>query len=197
MRPTLIVLAKAPRMGRVKRRLARDFGEAAALCFYRSCLAGTLRRLGRDPRWTKILAVAPDRAISGWPRPWQAVPQGAGDLGRRMLRQLRAAGPGPAVLIGGDIPGIDPGAVARALDRLRRADVVFGPSDDGGYWLIGFRRPPPDEDALSGVRWSTEHAMADSIAALRRKAGLRVALADTIADVDDLAALRRWRSRRR
>ena len=189
MRPTLVVLAKAPRMGRVKRRLAAGLGEAQALRFYRSCLAGTLRRLGRDPRWERVLAVAPDRALAGWPPGWRAVPQGGGDLGERMLRQLMAAGPGPAVLVGGDIPGITPAAIAQALAALRRADAVFGPSDDGGYWLIGFRRPPRRVDLLAGVRWSTEHALEDSVRAL----GLRTAYAGRIADVDEAAGYRRWR----
>lgn len=200
MRPRVVVLAKAPRMGRVKRRLARGIGEAQALRIYRACLAATLRRLSRDPRWDCVLAVAPDRALTGWPRhcqtrPWQTQPQGRGDLGERMLRGL-AGGPGgrrrgPAVLVGSDIPEITAAAVARALARLRRADAVFGPSEDGGYWLIGFRRPPRRTDLLAGVRWSSPQALADSRERLER-AGLTTALADPLADLDDRDSLRRW-----
>ncbi|WP_075768726.1 TIGR04282 family arsenosugar biosynthesis glycosyltransferase [Aerophototrophica crusticola] len=188
-RGTLIVLAKAPALGRVKRRLARGLGEAQALRFYRTCLSGTLRRLGNDPRWRSVLAVAPDRATVArhWPRGWTVVPQGGGDLGVRMLRQLQSAG-GPAVLVGGDIPGITPALIARALDALRYADAVFGPSDDGGYWLIGLARSPRRLDSLAGVRWSTEHALADSIRAL----GLKTALVDRLADVDEAEGYRRW-----
>ncbi len=186
IRPTLIVLAKAPRMGRVKTRLARGIGQAQALRFYRATLARTLRVLGRDPRWDRVLAVAPDPALSGWPKDWRAVPQGGGDLGVRMLRHLARA-PGPAVLIGGDIPGVTPAAIARAFRELRRHAVVFGPAEDGGYWLIGTRRPPRDLNALSGVRWSTPHALADSIAAL----GLEPGFTDTLRDVDDADAYRR------
>ncbi|ACJ00549.1 TIGR04282 family arsenosugar biosynthesis glycosyltransferase [Rhodospirillum centenum] len=201
MRPRVVVLAKAPRLGRVKRRLARGVGEAEALRIYRACLAATLRRLGRDPRWDCVLAVAPDRALTGWPRPcqtrpWQTRPQGHGDLGERMLRGL-AGGPGgrrrgPAVLVGGDIPEITAAAVAGALARLRRADAVFGPSEDGGYWLIGFRRPPRRTDLLAGVRWSSPQALADSRERLAR-AGLTTELADPLADLDDRESLRRWR----
>lgn len=186
IRPTVIVLAKAPRMGRVKTRLARGIGQAQALRFYRATLARTLRVLGRDPRWDRVVAVAPDRALAGWPDAWRAVPQGAGDLGVRMLRQLAAA-PGPAVLIGGDIPGVTPAAIARAFQELRRHAVVFGPAEDGGYWLIGTRRPPRDIHALSGVRWSTPHALADSIDALSLAPGFT----DTLRDVDDADAYRR------
>lgn len=62
-RPTLIVLAKAPRMGLVKTRLARAVGQAEAVRFHRTALARTLRVLSRDPRWRKVLALAPDREI--------------------------------------------------------------------------------------------------------------------------------------
>lgn len=187
IRPTLIVLAKAPRMGRAKTRLACGIGQTAALRFYRATLARTLRVLGHDPRWDKVLAVAPDGALAGWPREWRVVPQGGGDLGARMLRQLAAVS-GPAILIGGDIPGVTSTAIGRAFSQLRRHDVVFGPAEDGGYWLIGTRRPPRSVRALAGVRWSTAHALADSVAAL----GLRAGFADILPDVDDATDYKRY-----
>ncbi len=87
------------------------------------------------------------------------------------------------VLIGSDIPELRPTDVAAALRALGRADAVFGPALDGGYWLVGMspRRPAKP---FAGVRWSSEHALADTLANFR---GRRVALLRTLRDVDTAA----------
>jgi glycosyltransferase A (GT-A) superfamily protein (DUF2064 family) len=91
-------------------------------------------------------------------------------------------GPGPVLIVGADIPAIAPHHVADAFAALGRADAVFGPAPDGGYWSIGLanRRPPPP-GFLRGVRWSGPHALADSIETLP---GRRVAFTHRLADVD-------------
>jgi len=189
----LVVLAKAPRLGTVKRRLAADIGPVRATVFYRRTLAALLRRLGRDRRWRLWLAVTPDAAVPTM-RPWlppgaRAIPQGRGDLGARMGRMFEILPPGPAVIVGADIPGIDRRHVARAFAALGAADAVFGPATDGGYWLVGARRRRPLPCLFAEVRWSTEHALADTLANLPPGAGH--ALVDILDDVDDGAALAR------
>jgi len=196
-RGRLVIMAKAPRVGRVKRRLAADIGAVPAAAFYRGATATVLRRLARDPRWQAELWVTPDRfARPGGP--WQRHPvrraQGPGDLGARMGRAVRAGGPGPVVVIGTDIPDIGPAQVARAFRALGRHDVVFGPAADGGYWLVGLRGRPRMPDLFRGVRWSTAHALGDTLANV--PAGARVALLDELEDIDNGAALARWRHRR-
>jgi glycosyltransferase A (GT-A) superfamily protein (DUF2064 family) len=137
---TVIVFARAPRLGAVKRRLARGIGAMAALRFYRAQLAATLQA-ARDPRWQLVLAATPDRARARWPAQVPRQPQGHGDLGARMLRALSRHR--RAVLVGSDIPGLSRADLAAAFRALGRADAVFGPAEDGGYWLVGFgpRRP--------------------------------------------------------
>ena len=186
-RGLLILFARAPRLGTVKRRLAREAGDVAALRFHRAMLASLARRLGRDRRWRTVLAVTPDRAR--FPAPLPKVPQGRGDLGERMARAL-ARDRRRAVLVGSDIPGVGAGDIAAAFRALGgRADAVFGPAEDGGYWLVGLgpRRPP---DPFRGVRWSGPHALADTLANCR---GRRVALLRRLRDVDDAADLAAWR----
>jgi len=185
----LVVFAKAPRMGRVKSRLARHIGGVGAWKFYRDLLAGLTRRLGRDRRWRLWLAVSPDRAVFDaglWRRaaPGVAhlVSQGGGDLGTRMGRVMALPPPGPVIVVGSDIPGIRPAMIARAFRLLGRHDAVFGPARDGGYWLVGLKRRPRFVDPFRSVRWSTAHALADTRANL---GGLRVALVDELEDVDD------------
>jgi len=180
---TLILFARAPRLGTGKKRLARDIGALAALRFERLMLARNLRRLGRDPRWRLRLAVTPDRAARNWPG---AMPQGSGDLGERMRRALAACRPGPAILIGSDIPGLSAAHIAEAFALLGWHDMVFGPANDGGFWLVGCRHRPPD---FGWVRWSTRHALDDVLANLPKS--LSVGFAATLDDVDDGAAYRR------
>src|SRR5579863_833121 len=103
----LVLFVRAPRWGVGKRRLARDIGDAAALRFERAMLGLLLRRLARDRRWQLRLAVTPDRAYRRarlWPEGVPVAAQGAGDLGTRMRRALAMCPPGPAVLVGSDIP---------------------------------------------------------------------------------------------
>src|SRR4051812_22739901 len=122
----LIVFARAPSLGTGKRRLARDIGDVAALRFERLTLARLLRRLGRDRRWRLRIAVTPDRARHPWrlcPRGIPVTPQGTGDLGERMRRALAECPPGPAVLIGADIPALGAHHIAEAFRLLGRHDL--------------------------------------------------------------------------
>ena len=191
----LVIMAKSPALGRVKRRLGREIGDVAALRFYRSCLSHTALRLARDPRWRTVLAVAPDRDVAErfWPsRRWVGrLPQGEGDLGRRMQRLFACLPPGPTIVVGSDIPAIRPVHVAEAFRRLGRADAVLGPAPDGGYWLIGLKRTPRVLTPFAGVRWSGPHALADTLANLE---GKRVAVAAMFSDVDTEKDLRRERA---
>jgi glycosyltransferase A (GT-A) superfamily protein (DUF2064 family) len=155
----------------------------AALRFERLMLARALRRLGRDRRWRMVLAVTPDRAARRGPG---TITQGRGDLGERMRRALAGCGPGPAVLVGSDIPAMTPARIAAAFALLGRHDVVFGPANDGGFWLVGCRHRPPD---FGRVRWSSPHALADVLANLPKS--LSVGLAARLDDVDDGGGYRR------
>ena len=184
MTPTLIVMVKEPRPGRVKTRLGRDIGRVPAAWWFRHQTAALLRRL-RDPRWRLVLAVAPDAEglrSRVWPAGLERWPQGRGDLGARMSRMLGRVGRGPVCLIGADIPGIRPGHIAEAFAALGDHDAVFGPSPDGGFWLIGLKHPRRrPRGFFRSVRWSTPHALADSRATLP---GARIADVARLRDVD-------------
>src|SRR5215469_5568915 len=105
----LVVFLRAPRLGRVKSRLAAGIGAIAALRFYRQTSESLLRALARDARWRVHLALTPDRdavRASPWGMALSRFGQGAGDLGRRMERAVRRMPPGPVVIIGSDIPAL-------------------------------------------------------------------------------------------
>lgn len=181
-------MVKAPIGGRVKTRLARKAGLSRALAFYRHATAAVLARVGRDPRWQTLLAVAPDTAIlsSAWPRHLPRLEQGGGDLGQRMQRVLDGLPPGPVAIIGSDVPGITAARVAAAFRLLGRHDAVFGPASDGGYWLVGLKRTRRIPRMFGGVRWSSADTLADSKANL---AGYTVADVALLDDVDELCDL--------
>jgi rSAM/selenodomain-associated transferase 1 len=188
-RPLLIIMLKAPVMGRVKTRLAREIGLAAATRFARISARITIQRLSRDRRWRTLLAVAPDNAVGAqmWPAHCRKIGQGRGDLGARMGRLL---GPAfrPALLIGADIPGVSPAMIADAFALLRRNDIVLGPAEDGGYWLIGMNRGAPQVVRFQGVRWSTPYALDDTVACFPAS---RIGFAAALGDVDDAESYRR------
>jgi rSAM/selenodomain-associated transferase 1 len=181
MRDTLIVFARVPRLGTVKRRLARDIGDRAALRFHRATLTSLLRGLKACRRFHVVLAATPDRARFRLPIGVACIAQGHGDLGRRMARALQRYR--RVALMGCDIPQANAADVRAAFRLLGTADAVFGPAEDGGYWLIalGPRRPA---DLFGASRWSTQHALADT---LRQFAHHRVAFIRRLSDVDTAA----------
>jgi len=184
-RPTLIVFVRAPAIGRGKTRLAKDIGKVAAWRLSRAMTGRTLRRLA-DPRWRLVVRATPDGAVPG------AEPQGRGDLGERLVRALRAHARGPVAVVGTDAPGLSPARVARAFAAVRRSGAAIGPAADGGYWLLALSARRARAVRLDGVRWSTAHALADTVAALAGK----VERLEILIDVDDAASLAALRSRR-
>jgi uncharacterized protein len=167
----LVIFVKAPVMGRCKTRLAKDIGGAKALGFYRHATKRLAHILGQDQRWQTALAIDPLPAIAAartpfWPEGLLRISQGSGDLGARMGRVIKDTPPGPVVIIGSDAPQISPALIVWAFKELRNKDAVFGPATDGGYWLIGLRRQRSAPALFDGVRWSSQHALADTLASL-------------------------------
>jgi rSAM/selenodomain-associated transferase 1 len=198
----LVISARAPRIAAVKTRLAREEGDLGALQFYRRTCAAVFRRLAPDARWRAWIAVTPDEAANQpglWPPAYTTFAQGPGDLGRRLAHILASLPPGPVVIVGSDIPDIASGHIAKAFRKLGANDFVFGPAEDGGYWLIGCRRRTAPSFAavrvlFSGVRWSTEHALADTLANIPRDCS--VPLLEPLRDIDTAANLAAWKKRR-
>jgi len=204
-RPQLLIFTRAPTYGRGKSRLAASTSGSLAVNFQRQNLAALLRRLGGHKQWQLRLFLTPETPrrqvarqplLSGQRLHWQ----GMGDLGQRMQHALSPPrGPRlsvsrqPVLLIGSDIPGIRASDIRAALQSLRRRDIVIGPASDGGYWLIGwrqcYRRPFP---ALTPVRWSSPHALADTRACLAADGygASQVAYLRALTDADDRDSLR-------
>lgn len=185
-----MIFARFPQAGRGKRRLAAGVGDVQAVRFSRARLAVLAARLSCDPRWTTWLAVTPEGA-GPWPRGLRLVGQGRGDLGARMGYVFETLPPGPVVIIGSDCPGVRAVHVADAFDALRGHRAVFGPATDGGYWLVGLDWRARMAVPFDGVRWSSEHALADTVANVRGSVAM-VATLDDVDTAEDLARSPGW-----
>ena len=186
MRPVLYVFAKRPAMGAAKTRLARDIGPVHAQRHYRAMTARVLRQV-RDPRWDTVIYAAPARAVGTVPA-WEGFtqrPQPRGSLSPR-LDAVFSGSRRAVLVIGTDCPQVDARDIAGALRALRSSRFVFGPAEDGGFWLMG-AQAPLRSGFFDGVRWSSPHTLAD----VTERAGGRVARLRTLEDVDDGASLRR------
>lgn len=193
MRGTAVIFVKAPRAGQVKTRLGASVGMARAAALFRIMTARTIAEAGRGD-WRVVLAVDPSSATSGWENIWPTniprIAQGGGDLGDRMARVLRHAPQGPVVIIGADAPGLRARHIRVAFRSLNGNDAIIGPATDGGYWLIGLARRRAAQSLFANVRWSTKHALADTLASL--PAGFSIDYLETLADIDEAADLRHF-----
>ena len=107
-----------------------------------------------------------------------------------MHEAFAAMPPGPVVMVGTDIPGLRRQHISRAFRALQRHQAVFGPALDGGYWLVGLAPELRDAGIFSPVRWSTRHALADTLENI--PAACATALIGTLGDVDTVEDVERW-----
>lgn len=198
--PHLLIFAREPVLGRVKTRLAAGIGAEAALAVYRELLALTAAAVAEAQLPATVwLAEAPADADPAQPRPewaglpWRVQPP-ADSLGTRMAQAFEAAfgaGAGRVVIIGTDCPGLSAALLRQAFEHLLSHDLVVGPADDGGYYLLGMNKLEPA--LFLNKDWSTATVLPDTLADAARL-GLRVAQLPTLHDVDSAQDLATWRA---
>lgn len=181
---TILVLAKSPRPGLSKTRLAPRFGPEGAAALAAAALADTLAAVVTAPAARRILVLAGDE-VPPLPAGVDVVPQVAGTHAERIAAAL-AAVPGPALLIGMDTPQVTPALLTLDLSAPA-AQAWFGAAEDGGWWALGLRDPRRyARPVLDGVPMSTP-----STGAVQRRrlldAGLGVVDLPVLRDVDEPA----------
>jgi rSAM/selenodomain-associated transferase 1 len=185
-----VVFGREPIAGRVKTRLAAELGDGAAAHIYQILLDHTLEQVSRCTTSQTILSIS-DAASPGW-RPGVDVPvevQQSGDLGGRLAATFArrfAEGFEAVVVVGSDCAGLTATHVAAGIEELKRYATVFGPAHDGGYWLVGQRRP--GSDLFSGIPWSSPHTMETTRRHMREK-GMRWAELEVMRDIDTASDL--------
>ena len=192
---TLLIFLKAPRPGSVKTRLAESIGPEAAAGVYCELVNTTLEQVSGLE--SVVLLFSPDDAgseIQSWVRPgWGMEPQGNGELGTRLTRAVNAAferGVKRLVSLGSDCPWQTAADVRAAWKELETSDVVLGPAEDGGYWLIGLRAPTVS--LFRDISWSQPAVLRETLDRVR-EAGLSHQLLRTLPDIDTEADWLRWR----
>ena len=192
-----VLFAREPVLGRVKTRLAREIGAAAATSLYEAFLSDLAACLTSPARWDAVLAYAefePGPYLLGTFRPpWDLVPQGEGTLGERLARAVvraRMEGRRDVLVAGSDAPTLTSEDLSEAFGALAgNTDVVYAPAPDGGFSLVGMRgNVDPAAVFPAGVRWSSGHALADSRRSAEAK-GYRVRLLSTVPDIDEIKDL--------
>ena len=183
------IMAKAPRPGTVKTRLCPPLLATEAAALYRCFLLDKIRAVGALIGAQPVMAYTPDDARTEFDTlapSFALVPQRGPDLGARLhgiLTQLLAAGHAGAMAVDSDTPTLPARFLQQAVDCLTRPgpDVVLGPTEDGGYYLIGVRRP--HRELFDAMPWSTPEVLEVT---LRRAAaaGLRAACLPSWFDVD-------------
>lgn len=186
----LIIFGRYPRVGMTKTRLIPVLGPAGAAALQKrltektvATARQTVERIGAQ------LVFCHDggtkKQLRQWlgGRPIRYVAQATGDLGRRMHLAMQGAfddGARRVVLVGTDIPGLTAPILEQAFTALHEKDLVLGPSSDGGYWLIGIKRPA---NLFDGIVWSRPDVLKNTLTWARQK-GLTPCLLDPLNDLD-------------
>ncbi|GJQ64668.1 MAG: hypothetical protein SCALA702_37210 [Melioribacteraceae bacterium] len=184
----LIIFAKRPVSGKVKTRLANGTSEEFALLFYKVCLdyffsmtAGLSKQFPIDTffYFNEQYDTAGDHKV-----------QTGDTLGDKMgnaFKEIFELGYDKVCIIGTDIPDISPTIIKNAFDALENNDYVIGPADDGGYYLLGMKKP--ETSIFNNISWSTSSVLTETIQNIG-KASYR--LFDILIDIDTLEELTKW-----
>jgi hypothetical protein len=203
MTALLIIFAKEPCPGQVKTRLSPPLSPEAAAQLYHCFIQDILDEMARVPEVRLAVAFSPPTAQVFFRRlapPGTILfPQEGDDLGERMALAFTrgfAAGFGPVLLRGSDVPDLPAAVVSEATAVLAagQAQVVLGPATDGGYHLVGLTEPQPG--LFRGPAWSSSTVLADTLS-LARQLGLRVHLLPPWPDIDTFDNLRTFLNRSR
>jgi len=190
----ILIFAKYPEAGKCKTRLAKGLGDENALRIYKALLHHTLTVVASTP-YRKILFVDPPEHVSDAPA-WAPgmdsyLPQSDGDLGKRLLDAITSRfdqGATALLLLGCDCPQISKESVTSSFIALENADVVLGPTFDGGYYLLGLKAR--HASLFQDIPWSTEQVLTKTLNILKIQSLSYISL-DSFSDVDTLDDYRR------
>ena len=189
----LVVFARPPVPGKVKTRLAREVGDDKAAQIYRELLDHAFQMIESLPKDIKC-AIAWDNSNNNraeytkhhrWIQP-------SGNLGEKMSWAISHSiekGAGKAMIIGTDCPTITLSTITDAFQTLDNAEVVLGPAEDGGYYLVGAKQVIPA--LFPDLQWGTNLVLQETIKSLEN-AGISYSLLDLKYDIDTWDDWKRW-----
>ena len=192
----ILILAKNPEAGRVKTRLAATVGISQALTIYKELYTQTLNLAATIKSSTSYVFQSPKQDPGVFPSSGlRSRLQAEGDLGDRMLAALQAGlnEHEKAVMIGADCPGLGVAHFRKAFKALDQVDLVLGPSEDGGFYLLGSKEPYPD--LFVNRSWSHEEVFSKTVD-LASKLGLSMYILPELYDIDYESDWDRWQKER-
>lgn len=184
----LVLFTRCPVAGEAKTRLIPALGGEGAAALHARLTERTVAILRRAGQAVEIFYTGGEPEWwAGWLGPeLHYTEQASGDLTDRLLAAIE---PAPIIFFGSDTPDLADHHVAAAIEALDQADLVIGPAEDGGYYLIGIARPY--RFLFENMRWSSEHVTPDTLARARQH-GLRVIMLERLHDCDRPEDLARW-----
>jgi rSAM/selenodomain-associated transferase 1 len=195
--PVVVIMAKQPAIGETKTRLSPPLTLSEAATLYEALLQDTIALVAGLAGVQPAIAITPHDAVDYFssisPTPTILLPVSGSDIGdclnQVMIHFLALGHPG-VIALNSDGPTLPQGYLQQAVDFLERSDVVLGPSEDGGYYLIGLKQSVPE--LFQDILWSTEHVTTQTLANAKRL-GLRVAMLPTWYDLDAIEDVYRLR----
>jgi rSAM/selenodomain-associated transferase 1 len=185
MPPRIVLFTRWPTPGQAKTRLIPALGAEGAADLHRRLTERTVATVKAAGLPLEVRTTGAEPAAF---RDWlgedvAVVDQGEGDLGARLARAAETV---PVLLLGADIPDVTAALLTQAVTLLAEHELVIGPAEDGGYWLMGLARPMPQ--LFDGVAWGTETVFTETLA----RAPAPPALLPMLADLDRPEDLARW-----
>ena len=194
----LIIFARYPELGKVKTRLIPALGAEISTLIYKQMTEHTLEQ-ARTLRFLRSISIevwfagGSDSQMKDWlgdDLDYQS--QSTGDLGDRLSYAVQMAiskGSDSVVIIGTDCPDLDTETLDLGFRALQQGDLVLGPANDGGYYLIGLKRFIPE--LFSGIPWSTSEVLQETVKN-SEKLGLKISYLPYLTDVDTAKDLAVW-----
>ncbi|MDX2244034.1 MAG: TIGR04282 family arsenosugar biosynthesis glycosyltransferase [Leptolyngbyaceae cyanobacterium bins.302] len=194
----LLIFTRYPKPGLAKTRLIPALGENGAAILSRQLTEHTLAQVHQLQQYSAMsveiyFAGGTLDLMQQWlGSGWSYIAQAEGNLGDRMAQAFQSAfasGMQPVILIGSDCPELNPSILLQAEKALADHDLVLGPAEDGGYYLIGLRRLIPE--LLAGISWSTAAVLQQTLA-IAQQMQLTVSLLPVLRDIDHPEDLGVW-----
>ena len=189
-----LIFAKYPQPGSVKTRMVPPLTAEQAATLHQACLRAVCERVSTVKDIETTLVVTPDDQLENF----QPVlpdyagdywPQGAGDLGERLIRAVDRAfsqDVRAVILLGADSPTLPIEFLQQTIERLSNHDAVLGPCEDGGYYLIGMKQL---HNLFEDITWSTSEVLKQTLDKCKQ---LNVGLLEEKFDIDTLEDLKRY-----
>lgn len=184
----LIVFVKNSVLGKVKTRLAKDIGSKGAFEVYKTLVSKTEQATSQVTT-DKHIYFSDTIEETGWHHDFKTIQQG-NDLGERMKNAFKDGfekGYQNIVLIGSDLPDISEELINKSFEVLKTSDTVFGPAEDGGYYLVGMKQL--HIDLFDNMPWSSSRVFEETLNVLESQS-ISVGLLETLNDIDTLEDLK-------